>query len=238
MLDEILALLRNGGDTLFAAERAERDQIEVGCIAIGKRYFELINDLYWKAKDVNAAVNLGRLGVHYCLTHALERNAEEANELRDVAKQLAFNIGSFAWPGWAEPGITITAAVLDAGRDAARLNLRLAIELNRPAKGMSNAHWLIGAYAVVDRQTTQATDSFERAAALSEEAGDAAAAAMNRSYAALACLLVEPDDHFLQSRFDDTLKAVASLNSDDAVFYVRQLKTAHAALGEFLKTSR
>src|SRR5438874_1452969 len=111
MMYEVLELLRGGGDTFAAAELVERDAASAGHTAIGKRYFELINDLYWKAKDVSAAMSLGRLGVHYCLMHGTP-------ELRDLAKQMAYNLGSSAWPGWAEPGVTITDADLVAGHDA------------------------------------------------------------------------------------------------------------------------
>jgi hypothetical protein len=194
--------------------------------AVWKRYAELANDLYWKAKDLTAAVKVSQLGIDYCLGKSALYAAEQRDALRGQAKALAFNLASFAWPGWAEPGITIDDTHLAAGRDAAKLNLQLAIELNRPAKPMSNAHWMVGAYAIVDRQFDEAVAAFERAAAFNQTAKDDAAAAMNRAYAVLARLAAAPHDPAFQAAFNSSLDAIRQTKADDASFYVEQLQTA------------
>jgi hypothetical protein len=222
MMDSVLELLRNGGDSLAAAQLVERDVTELSHIGVAKRYSALVNDLYWKGKEVSFAIWLGRFGAHYCLTHAAKRGDAAALELRSIAKQLAYNMGSFAWPGWAEPGITLSEADLAAGRDAAKLNLRLAVELNRPAKGMSNAHWLIGAYALADGKTPEAVAAFDRAAALGD---DAAAAAMNRAYASLAQLAADRHNTLLQQAFADALAALPAAGPDGSA-YAEQLQSA------------
>jgi len=227
MFNEIADLLRGNADTFAAAQRVERDAAVIGYLAVAKRTAELINDLYWKAKDVRAATWLGQLGLHYCLTHASGITSEEASGLRLAAKEMAFNIGSYAWPGWAEPGITITEPVLGIGRDASRLNLRLAMELNRPAKGKSNAHWLIGAYAIVDRQTADAVAHFEQAAAFSEEANDPAAAMMNRTYACLARLAADATSADCAASLENALSVLQVSGLEDAKFYAGQIRTAH-----------
>jgi hypothetical protein len=231
MLNEITDLLRGGADTFAAAEWVERDGAAIGHVAVAKRYAELITELYWKAKNLSAAIALGRLGIHYCLTHASPPPPAEASELRGIGKGMSFNIGSFAWPGWAEPGITISDADLAAGADAAKLNLRLAIELQRPPKAMSNAHWLMGAYAIVDRRTADAVDYFERAVALSEAAYDPAAAMMNRAYASLARLAAEPASVDREVEFTKAMKDLNAMQSDDAAFFVKQLITARQVFG-------
>ncbi len=71
---------------------------------------------------------------------------ELANKLRSGAKGCADDFASYAWSGWDEPGITITQADRAAGFDAARVNLRLAIELERGDLPTSRAHWMVGAY--------------------------------------------------------------------------------------------
>jgi len=70
------------------------------------------------------------------------------DRLRSTAKGLAYDVGSLTWPGWEEPGIDPTPEDLAFGRECARLNLRLAIELKKPALKISMAYWLVGADAL------------------------------------------------------------------------------------------
>jgi len=65
-------------------------------------------DLYWKAHDFRPS-SYRRGGIIYCLSQSIaEGSSSAADELRDVAKRLAYNVGSFTWPGWEEPGIDPT----------------------------------------------------------------------------------------------------------------------------------
>jgi hypothetical protein len=215
------------GDSYAVIERIHRDGGTPTDIA--KRYQELANDLYWKSKHAPAAVRLSAGGIAYCLTKATElatTDATTSHALRDIAKQMAFNLASFAWPGWDESGITLTPTEINAGADAAKLNLRLAIELNRPPKGMSNAYWMLGAYAIVDRRIEDATAAFERAAEVSEQVPDAAAVAMNRAYGAMARTLAQASTPDVERDFDRAMEHLRSIPSEDATFYAQQIVTA------------
>lgn len=233
-MDELLNLLSEL-DWFALAERVEAGG---SALEVARRYFDLLNELYWKQKDLPRAIVVGTLGIHYALLRAAEQDrtteAITARELRGVAKQMAYNIGSFAWPGWAEPGIAIGQAELASGRNAAQLNLRLAVELNRPPDRMANAHWLVGAYALADGRTTDAVTAFDRAAALNLLSADRASSAMNQAYTALAKLAVEPHSVARDDEFNNALKAIETVESEDSSFYVHQLKTAR---GVFVRSN-
>jgi hypothetical protein len=228
MTHQELATVFDTGDSYSVIEHIHRDGGTP--IDIAKRYQDLANDLYWKSKHAPAAVGLSAGGITFCLTKATElaaTDAAAAHALRDIAKQMAFNLASFAWPGWDEPGITLTPTEIRAGAEAAKLNLRLAKELNRPPKGMSNAYWMLGAYAVVDRRIDDAVAAFERAAELAEQVPDAAAAAMNRAYAAMARTLEKTSSsHDLERESNAAMERLTSLPGEDATFYAGQILTA------------
>ena len=117
-------------------------------------YHGAIRHLYWSAKDIATLVDIGRRAIDFGASHP------------DALKPIAYDIGSFCWPGWDEPGITIDEATFAFGAQAANLNLALAIQLSRP---LSNAQWLVGAYHLAARRTTEAVASFERARDLADD---------------------------------------------------------------------
>jgi len=97
-------------------------------------YDEAARHAYWKEKDLGAVVVLARAGIQFGLEsgQALEGvDAAMAAEVKGKAKALAYNLASFAWPGWDEPDIEISARDVELGLDAARVNLRLAGQLGR-----------------------------------------------------------------------------------------------------------
>src|ERR1700712_2391987 len=72
-------------------------------------YHKTMLDAYWKRKTLPAVVALGASGIQYALTHAqFPTNSGAARELRSLAKAMSYDLASFTWPGWDEPGITPT----------------------------------------------------------------------------------------------------------------------------------
>ncbi|UCF28444.1 MAG: hypothetical protein JSW42_01795, partial [Chloroflexota bacterium] len=119
---------------------------------------------YWQEKDLVGAQAFARAGTHFGLQSALLydlENPELAYKLRSGAKGCAYDFASYAWSGWDEPGITITQADHAAGFDSARVNFRLAIELERGDLPTSRAHWMVGAYYLEADAYNQAIGSFE-----------------------------------------------------------------------------
>jgi hypothetical protein len=223
---EIQELFRTG-DSYAAIEHIQRHGSP---LEIAARYESLVSNLYWNAHDLPAVVTIGRAGILYCLGQSLAADAssESAEKLRSVAKGLAYDIGSFTWPGWEEPGITPTPADLAVGRDCAQLNLRLAIELNKPPARLSMAHWLVGAHALAARDFELAEKEFQLAQDVLPQT-DAAANAVkdcNAGYMALARLCKNPADAVAPAQFDEVIARLGTREGDDAKSYLTQLLSA------------
>src|SRR5579871_4413511 len=96
-------------------------------LAACSAYADLVRHLYWQQKDLPGVVMMAQAGIQYGTAAAEEIGPEDSDpwkELLSIVKGLAYDLGSFTWPGWDEPGITITPADLNTGREAAKTNLR------------------------------------------------------------------------------------------------------------------
>lgn len=108
-------------------------------------------EAYWKAKDLPTSRAL------------LEQGIAKAREEGDLSEEkgLNYDLASFCWPGWDEPGIAITENDIEAGERAAFENLRLAQELNKPDGPMAAAWFMVGAYHLQARRYGMALEAFE-----------------------------------------------------------------------------
>lgn len=144
---------------------------------VARRYVDLVDDLYWKEKNLALAIVMGRAGIQEILTAAGKvesREPGEAARLRGIVKQLAYNLASYSWPGWDEPGIIIKPDYLLMGYDAARLNLRLALELEKSALRISTAYWMLGAQLLALKRHEEAITVFALALDKAKEAKEPA----------------------------------------------------------------
>lgn len=124
-----------------------------------------MRDSYWKRKLLARSINIGRAAAQLALINAARlTDAKAADDLRRKAKAICYNIASFAWRGWDEPGIIVTPADEAVGLDAARANLRLAAELKRGALPASRGHWMLGAQLISAGDFEGASSSFAVAA--------------------------------------------------------------------------
>jgi hypothetical protein len=226
-MNQILDLLRTA-DSFAAIEHIQRGSTPP---QIAERYDSLVRDLYWKAHNLSAVITIGRAGILYCLSQLLvaETPSETAGNMANTAKLLAYNVASFIWPGWDEPGINPTPDEIAFGHDCARLNLRLAIQLNRPPQGLSKAHWLLGAYALCLRHHAQAALEFQRAQDVIPITDPAyqQMEPLNRGYLAIAHLAATPADPAAQSSFQTITAHLAAQTDEDSKSYLSQLTTAH-----------
>lgn len=203
--------------------------------AVARAYAQVVMDLHWKASDPAAVVALGRAGILYCLTKAGEiepKSREDAARWRSRAKAIAYNVGSFTWPGWGREGLSLDAADVAAGREAAGLDLRLAKELGKPAGSLSAAFWLVGAHQLAAGEFDAATTSFRKAQAANVEAGAKDGALMCSGYAAIAGVLSGADG--AQEDLQERISSLQALGTDDAKFYAKQLEDALPALRAWL----
>src|SRR5437773_2055538 len=90
--------------------------------------FECVRELYWKQKNLSRCLPFAFAAVNVAWLRAMDVEKSDpdlAKELRHLAKGMCYDIASFTWDGWGEPGITITPTDLAIGFDAAKANLRL-----------------------------------------------------------------------------------------------------------------
>lgn len=217
MYEETILLLR-GSDTFAALQRIERDGTPV---EIAQRYDELVRDLYWKAKDVAALIVVARGGIHYCLTRMDETtDAPDRDVFGGFAKKVAYNLASFLWPGWNEPGVSLSSGDIVIGLDAAKLNLRLAAELKRPPERIQEAHWLLGAHLLAVGEPATALREFERASPQTRP--------LFEGYRLLAQIMLGSEG--APQMFDNLLVSMRGQHDQDQQSNADQLATAHRVL--------
>jgi hypothetical protein len=226
MMRDLQELLRSS-DSFAALEHIQRHGTPLD---IAARYESLVLDLHWKAHDLSAVIIVGRAGIIFCLGQSIAAHVspEMATQLRSTAKSLAYNVGSFTWPGWEEPGINPTPDDIAVGRDCTRLNLRLAIELNKPPKALSKAYWLIGAHALVSRDFEFAEKQFKLAQSALPPTDPAAKEfePCNAGFLAVARLCQNPADKDAQASFEAITSQLRLQKDDEAEMYLAQLLSA------------
>lgn len=177
-------------------------------------YNKAVRDLYWLEKSAHSLVIIGRLGIDFCLQHNLKADA----------KTIAYNVAANAWPGWGDEGVVIDKNDTEAGYQASQLNLKLAIELNKPADKISAAHWLVSALELATGRYAEALTSINNSIKYAEEANDKTVMAYNMGFKAL--ILLATADAGADKLFSTALNELNAIATDDAKGYVQQLETA------------
>lgn len=230
MIDETLLASFRGSDSFEFIESLTLLPDRLACV---KQLHEVGKHLYWKEKDLPNCVAMLRAAVQAGLT-ATEADPETKNDLRSAAKAACFDLASFTWPGWDEPGITVTNSDQAVGMDAARANLRLAIELNKGVLPLSRAHWMLAGHYLAARSHGAAIEHFELAADYARRAESAAAELLAKGFSALTQLLADPADTAARSRLDKIKSELAPI--DDGPFFISQIDTAVGVFAPFSRT--
>jgi hypothetical protein len=185
---------------------------------IAQRFDEFVHALYWKSKHVPAVISIARGGIHYCLTKMDgAADAEERLFFGRQAKKIANNLGSYVWPGWDEPGIALSQGDVAAGLDAAKLRLRLAMELGDPPERLENAYWLLGAHLLAADDPSGALDHFRQCSPEKRP--------LFAGYVLLADVVLQRRD--AQREFDDLIAHMSATDDEERTFNQTQLATAH-----------
>lgn len=201
-------------------------------LAVVEMLDALMRDLYWKAKNLTASIAMGRAGVQHALAAAgrlSSENPEMSLHLRGKAKALCYNLASFTWSGWAEPGIRVTASDEALGLDAARANLRLGRELSRGDLPLSRAHWMLGAHQLAARDHPSAIESFRLAVSHAETAGALPEAFLGAAFLHLVEYLANPLDASARAKLDAARGEL--LSEKDGESFVKQIDTALRIFG-------
>jgi len=215
----------------FAAVDFLNDQGEPEEVA--EHYANLINDFYWKDRDIYHTRFYGLAGIQYSLSQAEMYKAEASDKyptLKNKAKVIAYNLSSFLWPGWDESGISLTFDDITLGLDAARLNLRLAQELGDDESKLASSYWMVGAQLLALQRYDEATKAFETSRQLSHQAGEKDFEFMAEGYVAITQVASgDPSGH---DHLGEAIKKLTDIGSEDALFFVEQFNTV---LNVFIK---
>lgn len=199
--------------------------------AVAQCYADLARKRYNQAKDVTGCILITRAGIQYCLMAADAAVDEEcAYQLRSAAKAMSYDLSANLWPGWDDPGITIDGLALAIGMDAARTNLRLALELAKEDLPLSRAYWLMGAHQMAQGQLDVARASFATAGTYATSADAVADALLAQGYSIMTKLLAQPDDVECLARFDAVKTELDPLEHGE--FFIQQLDTALRVMRE------
>jgi len=221
MLEKVCHLL----DTTDSFAAMDLIESEGDPAEVAGAYSNLVRDLFGKKRDIPGMIMIGNAGIRYCLNQAQQADEPELqSKLKGLAKTMAYNLSANAWPGW-DDGVSITRSDSLAALDAARLNLRLAKELDRDASVLGNAHWLVGAQHLALKQPQKAIQAFEKATQSFHQAEQPAYEAMAQGYIAIAQLTTSDDKEPSQASLAAAIKKLESMNTDDSNFFASQLAT-------------
>lgn len=143
---------------------------------------------YWDDKDTHIVVAVAYAGVSRFLAEASRPEVDEdlEYELRSAAKGLTYDLASFTWVGWDEPGIELSPAEMSAGLAAARTNLSLAYSLQKGDLPISRAHWMLGAHQLTAGDHENASVAFDEGRRYADAADAADEASLCAAFAVLA----------------------------------------------------
>lgn len=192
----------------------------------------VMRQLYWKEKNLPATLAFGRAGVQHGLSAAARlavTDPAQADQLRSIAKGLCYDLASFTWPGWDEPGIVLTPADIAVGLDAAKANLRLARELEKGDLPLSRAHWMLGAQLLASREHAAAQASFQLAALHARKAGVEAEGLLSDGFCQLTQLLAGDDPAPRRQALAQISAKLKPL--PDGEFFASQITTAEKVFG-------
>ena len=139
--------------------------------AAAEAYTEVIRAAYWDDEDLTLTTAVAYAGVSRLLAAAEALDAEHAHTIRSAAKGMVYNLASFTWPGWDEPGIELTASDARVGLAAARTNLAMAADLDKGDLALSRAQWMLGAHLLTKGEHDDAVAAFEAATSHAGSAG-------------------------------------------------------------------
>ncbi len=191
---------------------------------------ETARHAYWQKKDLPGAVALLQAGIAEGGRLATAAPSPEGGQaIRNVVKMLCYNLASFTWPGWDEPGIVIGDEQVKAGLEAAQANLVLARELHKPPIALSRAYWMLAAQQIAQHAYPKAIENFAQAGKYAEEAGEAAEKLLASGFALAVCLLQDPQDRQAEHGLEEITAALRK--EKDGEFFVKQIENALRVFG-------
>ena len=190
-------------------------------------YGKSVNKLYWKKKHLPNAIIMAVAGIQYAMleAHAHQTtNPQLAAEFLGDAKAMAYDLASFTWPGWNEPGIVINQTDKHIGLEAAKTNLRLAKELSRGDLPLCRAYWILGAQYLSNGAKDKARQAFDQSADYARQAQEKGEELLATGYSAITTLVADSTNDAAKNRLAEVNAELEGLeNGKD---FIAQLATA------------
>ena len=227
MKDQAIQILEAQGALPAIQFLQSQADTPVACAAFN----DLLKHAYNQMKDIHAVVEIAQAGIKYAGDKAAESTDKDLSlELLGRVKALNYNLASFTWPGWDEEGIgPITPEQLALGLQAARENLRLAVELKRDDLRRSRAYWVVAAQLLAAGDLAGAGENFEEAVKYAAKAGEAADEALSRGYLAVTAVLANPEDQAAQQALAAAKETLSQMEYVD--FFINQLDSTLRVFG-------
>ena len=208
------------GDTFLIVEELDR----VGNVGEAANTWSLLVDkAYQSEKNVVLMNQIGRCGLQFLLSKAGAAEKGLREKLLAAARGLSYNLAANNWPGWGEAGITCDASTLAEGLDFARLHMRLVLALKEDEDKQANAHWVVGAILLAQKKFDASRKEFALAADQFTLAKKDDFHWMAVGYDGLAAKLAAAPG---AEKYDEALKALEKLKTDDAREFRQQLAKA------------
>jgi hypothetical protein len=223
MINTAVDYIRNV-DTFAAIDYVRKQADPFSIVAV---FNDLVGHLYWEDKDLVGVVAIGRAGIQYGLASSAEAEAVNPDAAREIllkVRQIAFNVASYTWPGWAEPGIEPNPTDIALGYDAAKLLVRLVEEMDAKPIKFARAFWMLGVHQLAVGKNARAVQSFSQSASYADAASSRSEHLLARAFGILAKAQSEPDQTGLAVEMEG-IKAelVEEENGPD---FVAQIETA------------
>jgi hypothetical protein len=184
---------------------------------------QVLRHAYWQHKDLPAAIQIGQAGL--ALGEKLAAaHPDQASEIKSQIKAIQYNLASFTWPGWDEPGYQLSEKQVLLGLEAARQNLSLALELKKEALPLSRAYWMLAAQEIAAKEYTSAVEHFSQAETFARQAGVQGEALLAQGFELLTKLLANPGDLALETSLEETKTALAT--EEHGEIFVKQIEDA------------
>lgn len=189
-------------------------------------FSDVSNHCYWKRKNLAEVIAVACAGAAYGLAAAagLPYDQDRAYRIRSSVKGIYYNLASFTWNGWDEPGISPGPAELSLGLEAARMNLQLAQDLNKGDIPMSRAWWMLGGQQISAGRAADAAESFLAAARHAEAASAAGEVLMALAFVGIARASASPDD--AEARAETRKRREELRPEKEGEFFISQVDAA------------
>jgi tetratricopeptide (TPR) repeat protein len=222
MLDDISELLDS------AEPFKAFDLIEEGKppLDIAKAYSGLIQKLYWEKKNIQHTILVANEAINYCLDQSQSPPDEIGAQLLQTAKIITYNLASFAWPCWNEPGIEIGAHEQAAGLNAAHMTLRLARQLKKEGQPIADSYWVLGAHYLAAGRYSKALEYFTYSRDISEACGNAEGTHLAEGYIGIAKAVEE--DPTGTEELEQAMNHLKNVGTENAIFFANQLRDVAA----------